>query len=311
MKIWPANTVLLVQPACFRNNEQTATNNKFQSAGLADGVQEAALAEFQALVTMLEKKGIHTIVVPDVVENDTPDSLFPNNWFSTHEDGTMVRYPMYAPNRRHERRREIQEALIARGFEISHVLDLSEEENSGHFLEGTGSLVLDRQNRKAYMAISGRSDPELALRWATELGYELITFHAWHRHEEVDVPVYHTNVMLAIGPTMNIWCEASVRDVAEKEKVREKLIASGRPLLVISEDQMNAFAGNMIELQNQSGQHFLFMSSSAYNSLRPEQLGIIASHIEPVHVPLPVIETNGGGSLRCMVAEVFLPRRIS
>lgn len=309
MNILSARSVLLVQPACFRNNEQTSGNNRFQRPAASQPVQEAALAEFNGLVSALQGHGVHTVVVADKAEHDTPDSLFPNNWLSTHEDGTAVLYPMYAPNRRRERRPEVLEALRSEGFQVKSILDFSPEEANGIYLEGTGSLVLDRSARIAYLAVSERSSAELAARWAGEMGYTLVVFHAFHRVGDADFPVYHTNVMLAAGNTLNILCEAAIRDEAERKRVTQSLLQTGRPLVTIDEGQMNAFAGNMIELCDRQGRNILFMSSTACNALRPAQLDRLNSLIAVVDVPLAVIEAEGGGSLRCMIAEIFLPRR--
>ncbi|WP_299123765.1 citrulline utilization hydrolase CtlX [uncultured Tenacibaculum sp.] len=302
------NTILMVRPASFRMNEQTAVNNYYQQelAGmLPASINAKAEAEFDAFVDKLREKGIKVIVVQDTKEPDTPDALFPNNWISFHENGDVAIYPMFAKNRRLEKREDVLDILEENGFEIKNVIDYSEAEEEGIFLEGTGSMILDRQNRKAYCALSPRADEELFIEFCEDFEYTPVVFIANQTVKERREAIYHTNVMMCVGETFAIICLDAIDDKKEKKNVLKHLKLDGKEVIAISEEQVTQFAGNMLQVRGENDKRFLIMSSSAYKSLTKEQLQKIEKHNEVIHSSLETIETCGGGSARCMMAEVF------
>jgi len=305
-----ADTVLLVRPVAFHGNPETADSNAFQrppEAADPAAEQAAAAVEFAGLVEALGAAGVNTVVVPDNLSPPTPDSVFPNNWVSFHADGTAVLYPMMAPSRRGERRRDILELLSsAHGFRIERVLDLSRHEEEGRFLEGTGSMVLDRVNRVAYACLSPRTDAEVFAEAARMLDYEPIAFLAT---DADDVPVYHSNVMMCLGADFAVLCEDAIRDPEQRAAVRRRLEQTGHEVVPIGFDQMRSFAGNMLELSGYDGERVLALSARALECLSPGQVQALESRCRLLPVPVAVIEEGGGGSVRCMLAEVHLPRR--
>jgi len=305
------STLLMIQPAAFFFNEETAENNYYQDASKAvakASSQELALKEFNEFVDLLQANHIEVIVVPDLVENQTPDSIFPNNWVSFHEDGHVFLYPMYAKSRRKERRPEILDQVKNAGFSISELTDLSATENDGLYLEGTGSMIFDRANQIAYAARSIRTDENLFIRYCESIGYQPVVFSSFQTVEQKRLPIYHTNVMMCVADRYAVICLSCIDDAEERSMVRGKLEKSGKTIIEISEEQVNQFAGNMLQVENEMGEKFLVMSDSACKSLTSEQLKLITS-FNPILAPsLSTIETCGGGSARCMLAEVFLPK---
>ena len=301
----------MIQPAAFFFNEETAENNYYQDASKAvakASSQELALKEFNEFVDLLQANHIEVIVVPDLVENQTPDSIFPNNWVSFHEDGHVFLYPMYAKSRRKERRPEILDQVKNAGFSISELTDLSATENDGLYLEGTGSMIFDRANQIAYAARSIRTDENLFTRYCETIGYQPVVFSSFQTVEQKRLPIYHTNVMMCVADRYAVICFSCIDDTDERKMVREHLEKSGKTIIEISEEQVNQFAGNMLQVENTMGEKFLVMSNSACKSLTSEQLNLLTS-FNPILAPsLTTIETCGGGSARCMLAEVFLPK---
>lgn len=295
--------ILMIRPVNFTFNVQTAVNNAFQVAGKDDGVQKKAIKEFDNFVNKLKGKGVDVIVVEDTHEPHTPDSIFPNNWISFHEDGALVLYPMYAHNRRLERKPSVLEEVKVR-FSVKKIIDLSKYEDQEKFLEGTGSMVLDRDKKIAYACLSPRTDKELFKQFCDEMNYHPVTFNAV---DENGSAIYHTNVMMCVADRYIVICLDCIPDKDEKKNVENTIKNSGKELIEISNDQMNHFAGNMLQLNNTEGEKFLVMSTRAYNSLTPEQVKKLKGYNEIIHSSLNAIETNGGGSARCMMAEVHLP----
>lgn len=299
------SNILLIKPVNFNFNEETAVNNRFQVKLADDTVQEKALAEFALLIQTLTEKGIAVTVVNDTPEPYTPDSVFPNNWISFHEDGALVLYPMFAENRRKERKQQVID-LIRQKFSIKQTIDLTHHELEGHFLEGTGSMVLDRENRIAYACLSARTHKNILEVFCSKLGYQPVIFSAY---DQAGAAIYHTNVMMCVADRFVVICLESITDTVEKAEVRERIIQSGKQLIEISYAQMNRFAGNMLQVHNQQGKRFLVMSSQAYHSLTPEQIQILEAYQPLLHSDISTIETHGGGSVRCMMAEIFLPEK--
>jgi len=299
-------TVLMVRPARFGSNPETAATNAFQRAGSslpAAEVLERARREFDGLVRALREQGVDVLVVDDTPEPAKPDAVFPNNWVSFHPDGTVVLYPLLAESRRPEVRLDVLEELERRGlFARRRLLDL--RPLAPAFLEGTGSLVLDRTQRLAYACLSPRTSPAALDAFCRELGYEPIAFHAVDAR---GMPIYHTNVMLAIGERVAVVCLASIRDAREREEVVRRLTGSGHELVPIDLGQMEGFAGNLLELRSRDGRALFVLSERARRSLRAEELAVLARHGTLLSVDLDTIETHGGGSARCMLAEVFGP----
>jgi hypothetical protein len=304
------NHILMIRPAQFRMNEQTAVNNYFQaSAGLSpEEVVKKSQEEFDAYVSVLREKGVQVTVVQDTEDPDTPDALFPNNWVSFHQDATVALYPMFAENRRLERREAVLEILEEDGFIIDQVMDYTAAEDSGIFLEGTGSLILDRVHKKAYCALSSRADEELFIEFCEDFEYTPVIFTANQTVDGSRLPIYHTNVMMCLAETFAVICLDSIDDKKERKAVLNHLKEDGKEIIAISEAQMHSFAGNMLQVLGSNETPYLVMSSTAYKSLTPDQLSKIEQHCEIIHADLSTIETCGGGSARCMMAEVFLPR---
>jgi hypothetical protein len=302
------HTLLMVRPATFRLNEQTAVNNyyqtQFQNQPAVD-VNQLAQQEFDGLVAKLRQAGIRVIIFDDDGSLDTPDSVFPNNWISFHENNDVALYPMFAENRRRERREEVLELVEDNGFEIKHIVDYSEAEDEGLFLEGTGSLVLDRVNRKAYCALSPRADEELVIEFCEDFEYTPVIFTAFQTVNNQRLPIYHTNVMMCVGSRFAVICLDSIDDKKERKNVVQHLEQDGKEIIAITEEQVSRFAGNMLEVENQEGQSFTILSEAALN-LSPQQLATLKKYTTPLSSDLTVIETLGGGSARCMLAEVFL-----
>jgi hypothetical protein len=283
-----ASSVLMVRPVSFAFNEQTAGSNAFQQQDISqENIQQKALREFDALVATLRDNGVDVIVIDDTPNPHTPDSIFPNNWVSFHENGQVFLYPMQAENRRLERRGDIL-AQLKTTFNISEVDDLSYFEADSKFLEGTGSMVLDRQNKIAYACISPRTDEEVIAVFCEKSGYRAVEFHAFDGRNKA---IYHTNVLMCIG----------------RELLMDSFTIAGKEIIEITMAQMNAFAGNMLELKNSAGNHLLVMSASAYHSLSPQQINLLEQYCKLIYTDLQTIESNGGGSARCMIAEVNLP----
>ena len=304
------NHILMIRPAQFRMNEQTAVNNYFQaSAGLSpEEVVKKSQEEFDAYVSVLREKGVQVTVVQDTEDPDTPDALFPNNWVSFHQDATVALYPMFAENRRLERREAVLEILEEDGFIIDQVMDYTAAEDSGIFLEGTGSLILDRVHKKAYCALSSRADEELFIEFCEDFEYTPVIFTANQTVNGSRLPIYHTNVMMCLAETFAVICLDSIDDKKERKAVLNHLKEDGKEIIAISEAQMHSFAGNMLQVLGSEEAPYLVMSSTAYKSLTPDQLSKIEQHCGIIHADLSTIETCGGGSARCMMAEVFLPR---
>lgn len=306
-----ANAILMIRPVAFRMNEQTAVNNYYQKVlnGLTpETVNARAREEFDAFVNKLRMVGVDVVVVEDTLHPDTPDSIFPNNWISFHENGDVVLYPMFAENRRHERREDILDLLEERGFAINEIMDYTSAEDDDIFLEGTGSLLLDRQNGKAYCALSPRADEELFIEFCEDFEYNPIIFEAYQTVDGVRKLIYHTNVMMCIGETFAVVCADCIDDKQERKMVLDNLRQDGKEIIMITEDQVNNFAGNMLEVRGSDNRRYLVMSQSAHKSLTPAQIAQLEKHATILSSSLDTIEACGGGSARCMMAEVFLPK---
>ena len=304
-----ASAVLMIRPVRFESNPLTAASNRFQGKNDSDpaGQQTAAANEFDALVTALRDAGIEVIVIDDVAEPHTPDSIFPNNWISTHADGRVVLYPMEAENRRTERRKDIVDYLgSVAGRQISELVDLSSHEDSGHHLEGTGSMVLDRTNRVAYACVSTRTHLDPLGDFAQRMGYDVVAFEAL---DSGGAPIYHTNVMMNVGEEIAVICGDAIPREDQREAVLARLRETGHELVLLSYAQLDAFAGNMLELRNKAGERVLAMSQQAYDSLEEGQRTILAANGRVISVPINNIESSAGGSVRCMLAEVHLPAK--
>jgi hypothetical protein len=300
------DTILMVRPANFGYNDETAENNAFQSnvdALPVDEIKQRAREEFDVFVHELREAGIDVIVVEDTPDPLKTDAVFPNNWISFHEEGTIVTYPMFAPRRRQERREDVVRDLSAR-FGYTDHFRMEESEEDEVFLEGTGSMILDRINRIAYACLSVRTNEELLKAFAKKMNYEVVAFNALDMQGD---PIYHTNVMMALGETFVIICLDTVRDDEERQQLLNTFDRTNKQVIGISLEQMMAFAGNALQVKNKKGDTFLVMSEQAYGSLSPNQREDIESHTGILFSPLKVIEKYGGGSARCMMAEVFKP----
>lgn len=298
------SNLLMIRPVDFKFNEQTAENNKFQQSSAQQGVQNLALNEFDHFVEVLRKNEVNVTVINDTLKPETPDSIFPNNWVSFHEDGNVILYPMFSENRRAERRNDIIEKLKA-DFTVKKIIDLSPFEKQNKFLEGTGSMVLDRENKIAYACLSLRTDKTVIKEFCKDAGYTAITFNSV---DEGNFPIYHTNVMMCVGDKFAVICTESIPDEQELEKVLQSFKKSKKEVVEISFKQMNRFAGNMLQVANAHQESLLVMSEQAYLSLKKEQIDILQKYCKIVYAPLYTIEKNGGGSARCMLAEVHLPK---
>ena len=301
----------MIRPVAFRMNEQTVVNNYYQKVLdelLPATVNAKAQQEFDAFVEKLTAVGVDVIVVDDTLNPDTPDSVFPNNWISFHENGDVALYPMFAENRRHERREEILDLLEEKGFVINNIVDYTSAEEDGFFLEGTGSLLLDRANAKAYCALSPRADEELFIEFCEDFDYAPVIFEAFQTVDSERKLIYHTNVMMCLGDTFAVICSDCIDDKKERKMVLDHLKVDGKEVILITEAQMNNFAGNMLEVRGANDKRYLVMSTAAHQSLTPKQIAKLEKHAEILSSSLDTIEACGGGSARCMMAEIFLPR---
>ena len=301
----------MIRPVAFRMNEQTAVNNYYQK--VLDGltpqtVNAKAQEEFDTFVKKLRLVGVNVIVVEDTLQPDTPDSIFPNNWISFHENGDVVLYPMFAENRRAERREDILDILEEQGFVINEIMDYTSAEEDNIFLEGTGSLLLDRENGKAYCALSPRADEELMIEFCEDFELSPVIFEAFQTVNGERKLIYHTNVMMCLGDTFAVICADCIDDKKERKMVLDSLKGDEKDIILITEDQVNNFAGNMLEVKGNDGKRYLVMSSSAYHSLTKKQISQLEQHVTILHSSLDTIEACGGGSARCMMAEIFLPK---
>jgi hypothetical protein len=298
------NNLLMIRPVDFKFNEQTASNNMFQQDSDETNVQQNALQEFDSFVLALRKNGINVTVINDTLQPETPDSIFPNNWISLHEDGTVVLYPMFSENRRLERRQDILEELSNK-FAVSHVIDLSDYENKNQFLEGTGSLVLDRKAKIAYACRSLRTSEDVIEDFCAQTGYTFVLFNAL---DGTGFPIYHTNVMMCIAEEFAVICLDAIYDLNQRDEVVNSLSNNGKTVMDITVDQMNQFAGNMLQVKNDKNEPLLVMSEQAFNALTKEQIDFLETYNKIVTAPLDTIEKHGGGSARCMLAEIHLPK---
>ena len=308
MKKQITDTVLMIRPVRFRTNEETIVNNYFQK-GInitQEEINRKAQQEFDMLVQKLKEVGVHVIQVEDIYEQDTPDSIFPNNWISFHNNGDVAIYPMFAENRRRERREDILDIVEEAGFEIENVFDYTEAEDEGIFLEGTGAMVLDRIHRKAYCALSPRASEELFIEFCEDFEYTPVIFRAFQKTDGELKPIYHTNVMMALGRTFAIVCLDTIEDKKERKNVLNHLKEDKKEIITISREQVDYYAGNMLEVKGKE-HSYLVMSQTAYESLTPQQSEAIERHTQILYSDLSTIEICGGGSARCMLAEVFLP----
>ena len=301
------SAVLMVRPKAFGFNQQTSATNAFQKNIEADvqSVRDQALLEFDKMVDMLRSNDIEVIVVEDTALPEKPDAIFPNNWISFHLDGTLVLYPMLAENRRTERNNPVI-AAIEKEYVISKTLDLTSFENQNKFLEGTGSVVFDYVNKIAYASRSSRTDEEVLQQLSEKLGFTTIVFDAVAEQGEV---IYHTNVVMCIGTYFVIICLDAINNDEDQEKLLESFSHTNHKVIAISYEQMNLFAGNMMEVNAQSGEPIVLLSQKAFLSLLPGQLDALSKFAEPLPVNIPTIESYGGGSVRCMVAGIFNPKR--
>lgn len=298
--------IVMVRPNHFGFNPETAGSNIFQHqvSESENEVQQKALFEFNNAVKTLKEAGIKVLILDSKNDAITPDSVFPNNWFSNHVDGKLVIYPMLAPNRRQERQAESLETLLrGNGISISEIIDLTTDENSGHILEGTGSLVLDRENKVAFAMESPRTVKEEFEKWCKLMGYEGILFHSYDKD---GFPIYHTNVTMSIGKEYAVICLDSISDTSEKEQVKNKLESLGKEIIALTKDQIYKYCGNTLQVLSSEGTSKIIMSKTAFEGFNLDQLKILEKHGKIVTLDIPTIETVGGGSARCMLAEVFL-----
>jgi len=305
------NSIVMIRPVAFRMNEQTAVNNYYQK--VLDNLTPASVNakaqdEFDTFVQKLKTIGLNVIVVEDTLSPDTPDSIFPNNWISFHENGDVVLYPMFAENRRLERREDLLDRLETEGFIINEIMDYTSAEEDAIFLEGTGSIVLDRANGKAYCALSPRADEELFIELCEDLEFTPVIFEAFQTVDGARKHIYHTNVILCIGETFAVICADCIDDKKERKMVLDSLKGDEKEVILITEDQVNNFAGNMLEVKGTDDRRFLVMSASAHQSLTKKQVAQLEEHVTIISSSLDTIEACGGGSARCMMAEVFLPK---
>jgi pentein-type domain-containing protein len=309
MKKQITNTVLMVRPVRFRMNEETVVNNYFQEEMdlKNEEINRQAQQEFDAFVHKLREVGVKVIGVDDIYEQNTPDSVFPNNWITFHQNGNVAIYPMFAENRRRERREDILDKVEEEGFLIENVYDYTDAEQENIFLEGTGAMVLDRVHRKAYCALSPRADEELFIEFCEDFEYTPVIFKAYQEVDGKQVPIYHTNVMMALGEDFAIVCLDTITDKSERKNLLHHLKEDKKEIISISPEQMCQYAGNMLQVQGKDST-YLVMSDTAYNALTPQQIQTIEKYTQILHSNLETIETCGGGSARCMLAEVFNPR---
>ena len=305
------NNILMIRPVNFRYNKQTAVNNYYQKVlnHVSNNlVQKKALLEFNYFVTKLQKFGVNVIVIDDKISPDTPDSIFPNNWVSFHADGSVVIFPMYAKNRRDERRRDVFKLLERKyGFLINTIRDFTQLEHEEKYLEGTGSMVLDRKNKICYAAISVRTNKIAVMSFCNEFNYKPVLFKAYQNIKDERVLIYHTNVMMCVADNFVIICLDSIDNKNERDHVIDSIVNSGKKIIEITEEQKHRFAGNMLQVMGDKP--YIVMSTSAFNSLTEDQKKNIQNYNEIIHSSLDTIEACGGGSARCMMAEVFLPKQ--
>ena len=307
------NTILMVKPSGFRFNEETALNNHFQLADESQTViqiQHKAVNEFDSMVSLLQINGVEVIVIDHDNGAEIPDAVFPNNWFSTHQNGDVYLYPMNAINRRLERRLEIFDMIKEKyNLRVSNIIDFTHWEKKNLFLEGTGSMILDRVNCIIYASLSKRTSQKLLSEYAKKINYDVISFKSYHSPSNQSPLIYHTNVMMCLASSFTVICLESILDQNERQRVIDKLKETEKKIIEITFDQMNNFAGNMLEVQNSNGDQFLVMSSKAYHSLNKNQVNQIQQYLQILHSPIDTIEILGGGSARCMMAEIFLPNQ--
>jgi hypothetical protein len=304
------NTILMIRPINFRKNEQTAVNNYFQEdIDLQNAeINKQAQEEFDAYVFKLRSYGVQVVVISDTKTSDTPDSIFPNNWISFHSEGIVGLYPMFAENRRLERRDDILNELEKSGFLIENLVDYTSAEDEGLYLEGTGSIILDRVNKKAYCALSARADEDLFIEFCEDFEYTPVVFVANQTVEGKREAIYHTNVMMCVAETFAVICLDSIDDKSARKNVVKHLKEDGKQIIDITEAQMHSFAGNMLQVRGENDALFLVMSKTAHDSLTQSQIAKINNHCKIIYSSLETIEVCGGGSARCMMAEVFLPK---
>ena len=304
------NSILMIRPNNFGFNEETANDNHYQNKEFFESnSNENAQKEFDNMVKNLKQNGISVHVFQDDDINYTPDSIFPNNWISFHENGDIGLYPMYAKNRRLERRPEVLEFLEERGFGIENIVDYSGAESENKFLEGTGSMILDRENRIAYCSISNRSNEDLFIDFCEDFEFTPVLFNSFQSVGDERLPIYHTNVMMCVTMSYVVICLDSIDDKKQRKNVSEFIKKSEKELINISENQVEKFAGNMLELLNDKGESVLVMSKSAENSLSENQKNTIINYSKIISSDINTIELCGGGSARCMMAEIFLPKK--
>lgn len=304
------NTILMIRPVQFRMNEETAVNNYFQEdiSLKNDEINKKAQQEFDDFVAKLRAVGVNVIVENDDMKGNTPDSVFPNNWVSFHESGNVALYPMFAENRRRERREEVLTRLESEGFTINNIVDYTEAEDEDVFLEGTGSILMDRQNERAYCALSARADESLFIEFCEDFEYTPVVFTANQTVDGKRLPIYHTNVMMCLAEEFCVICLDTIDDKKERKNVLKHLKETGKQVISITEEQMHHFAGNMLQVLGADDKKYLVMSADAHQSLTKDQVNKIEKHCEILSSDLSTIETCGGGSARCMMAEVFLPK---
>ena len=304
------NTILMIRPVQFRMNEETAVNNYFQEdiSLKNDEINTKAQQEFDDFVAKLRAVGVNVIVENDDMKGNTPDSVFPNNWVSFHESGNVALYPMFAENRRRERREEVLTRLESEGFTINNIVDYTEAEDEDVFLEGTGSILMDRQNERAYCALSARADESLFIEFCEDFEYTPVVFTANQTVDGKRLPIYHTNVMMCLAEEFCVICLDTIDDKKERKNVLKHLKETGKQVISITEEQMHHFAGNMLQVLGADDKKYLVMSADAHQSLTKDQVNKIEKHCEILSSDLSTIETCGGGSARCMMAEVFLPK---
>lgn len=305
------NSILMIRPVNFRMNEQTAVNNYYQKKLkdlLPATVNSKAQLEFDAFVEKLKSFGVDVVVVSDRIEFDTPDSIFPNNWISFHADGTVALYPMFAENRRLERREDVLEELEKKGFRIDHIVDYTSAEDEELFLEGTGSIILDRIHKKAYCALSPRADEDLFIEFCEDFEYTPVIFTSYQTVDNERKAIYHTNVMMCVAETFAVVCLSSIDDKKEHKNLLKHLKEDKKQVIDITEEQVNNFAGNMLQVRGNNNERFLVMSQAAHDCLTINQKAQLNKHCKIISSSLSTIETCGGGSARCMMAEVFLPK---
>lgn len=297
--------LLMIRPAAFGFNPETAQNNVFQKqpADFSEQIHQKALAEFDYMVELLRKEDLNVIVVDDTPEPYKPDAVFPNNWISTHAEGTVVLYPMQAPNRRTERRQDIIDILKTK-FKVNNILNISHYENRQRFLEGTGSMVLEHDHKVAFASLSDRTHSEVLDRFCSLMGYQNVTFQAL---DEFGQPIYHTDVLMSMGDKFVIICMDAVNDEIDQEDLLASFRKMQKEVIKISYQQMKNFVANVIELSNNKGERLLVLSQRAYEHLEDTQRKRLESYAKLIPCPLNTIETYGGGSARCMIVEIFLP----